>query len=108
MIVLSAYWVTGLEEAVPGTRALAFADNWEFRADSPGSVKKALQRKSAVAGGVGIILKQKFLDQFDAIVPEHDWIQLVKGHVAILRLRGPLGCLDIFCCYFSTGGFHLF
>ena len=58
---------------------------------------------SAAKGGIGIILNQDFLKKFDKIT-NANWIEILPGYVAILRLRGPLGSLDICCCYFPTGG----
>ena len=53
-------------------------------------------------GGVGIIIKKCFLDRFGLVEPE--WLQLVPGEVACLRLRGDAGNLDLFTVYFPTGG----
>ena len=58
---------------------------------------------SAAKGGVGIILNQEFLKKFDTI-NNAEWLEILPGYVAVLRLRGPLGSLDIFCCYFPAGG----
>jgi len=58
---------------------------------------------SASTAGIGIILNNNFLKQFDAITRENNWIEIIKGYVAILKLKGPEGNLDIFCCYFPTG-----
>ena len=54
------------------------------------------------AGGVGVIVKNIFLDKFKLAVPE--WIQLVHGEVACLRLSGTEGKLDLLSVYFPTGG----
>ena len=58
---------------------------------------------TAAAAGVGIILKSDFLKRFNKIDPIKDWVQIKKGYVAVLKLRGPEGNLDIFCCYYPTG-----
>ena len=58
---------------------------------------------SSSAGGVGIILSRQFLAQFRPVDETKDWITIVPGHVAVLRLRGAQGSLDIFCVYMPTG-----
>ena len=57
---------------------------------------------SAQKAGVGIILKQSFLDKF-ATVQKGDFQELEPGRVARLRLRGPEGHLDIWTIYLTTG-----
>ena len=58
--------------------------------------------ESHSTGGVGIMLQERFLEQFNPVQPSA-WIQVVPGRVAVLRLDGPNGSLDIYCVYFHTG-----
>ena len=51
--------------------------------------------------GVGIIVKNSFLNKFKRRQPQ--WIHLAKGEVACLRLYGDEGDLDLFSVYFPTG-----
>ena len=55
---------------------------------------------TSARAGVGIILRDSFLRQFD---PDPVWDEPVPGRAAVLRLRGPLGALDIWTVYFATG-----
>lgn len=56
---------------------------------------------TAARAGVGIILKEAFLQQFSLAEP--DWLELEPGRLARLRLRGGAGVLDLFVAYFPTG-----
>ena len=58
---------------------------------------------TAKAAGIGILLKRDFLSRFNAVVKSRGWIEIIPGYVAILKLHGPEGNLDIFCCYYPTG-----
>jgi len=58
---------------------------------------------TASVAGIGLILHRNFLSKFNTIVPDRDWIQVVPGRVAILKLRGAQGALDIICVYLPTG-----
>ena len=49
-------------------------------------------------GGVGLWVKQSFLSRF----PNWVWVELEAGRVAVLRLSGECGELDIFCVYLDT------
>ena len=71
--------------------------------------KRYLQQAGLVAfwshgtnarAGIGIVVRQTFLDQFDK---NPAWDQVSKGEAGILRLKGPNGNLDLASCYFPTG-----
>ena len=51
--------------------------------------------------GVGLLIKDEFLSKFNPVRPE-DWKEIEPGRSAMLQLRGPLGCIDIVCMYWST------
>ena len=51
--------------------------------------------------GVGIIIRNSFLREFDATPPQ--WIDISPGEAGVLRLSGPKGQLDLFTLYFPTG-----
>ena len=51
--------------------------------------------------GVGILVRNSFLQQFSSKPPQ--WIHIQKGEAAVLRLSGPSGDLDLFVSYFPTG-----
>ena len=51
--------------------------------------------------GVGILLNQKFLDEFKTQAPE--WGEIAVGEAAMLQLQGEEGNLDIFSLYLPTG-----
>ena len=51
---------------------------------------------TAKAAGIGILLKRDFLSRFNAVVKSRDWIEIIPGYVAILKLHGPECNLDIF------------
>jgi len=53
--------------------------------------------------GIGLLLKQEFLNKFNPVNPERDWNPIVPGRVGILSLQGSLGSLDIVVAYFATG-----
>jgi len=58
---------------------------------------------TASVAGIGIILNRDFLCKFNTIIPNRDWVEVIPGRVAILKLRGRLGALDIICAYLPTG-----
>ena len=60
---------------------------------------------SARHAGVGLILKQDFLKNFHPVERDH-WKELEPGRLAVLRLTGPLGNLDLFVAYLATGGYR--
>ena len=53
-------------------------------------------------GGIAIVVNNHFLRLFNQVVPERDLTVVVPGRIAILSLRGPLGNLDIMCCYMDA------
>ena len=59
---------------------------------SPGTSRRA---------GVGLVVKESFLAQFDPAMTR--WEEVVPGRAAVLRLKGPLGALDLYTLYFATG-----
>ena len=54
---------------------------------------------TAQRGGVGVIVKKKFLERFSYI----DWEEVVEGRAAVLHLDGKEGAMDIWATYFPTG-----
>ena len=50
--------------------------------------------------GVGIFISEQFINQFD---PHPEWQEISPGRMAILRLRGPQGALDLCVIYMHTG-----
>ena len=56
---------------------------------------------TAARAGIGLLVKNKFLAHFDQSLTQ--WIEVVPGRAAILRLKGPQGALDIHAVYFATG-----
>ena len=56
---------------------------------------------TAARAGVGIIVRQAFVDRFQAAPP--CWEALVPGRLGRLRLVGADGCLDLFAAYFPSG-----
>ncbi|CAK0831798.1 unnamed protein product [Prorocentrum cordatum] len=52
--------------------------------------------------GVGVLIRHSFLLNFNPC-SEEDWVEIVPGRVAVLRLRSPHGALDIVSVYLSTG-----
>lgn len=57
---------------------------------------------NSTVGGVGILVDERFLQQFDLPVSEQ-LEEVVPGRVGALRLRGPAGRLDLFVVYAATG-----
>ncbi len=55
---------------------------------------------TAARAGVGLLLRDEFLSQFD---PDPEWEEPVPGRAALLKLRGDKGALDIWTLYFATG-----
>ena len=58
--------------------------------------------RTAQAAGAAIILKKSFRAKF-ASFQEGDFVKLIQGRVARLRLHGPQGSLDIYAVYMHTG-----
>ena len=56
---------------------------------------------SAARAGVGLVVKDSFLSLFDCA--SRHWQILEAGRLAVLRIRGQLGCLNLVVCYFPTG-----
>ena len=56
---------------------------------------------TAARAGVGIVVKQSFLDKFTLAEPE--WMEPEAGRLATLRLHGASGNLDLVVCYLPTG-----
>ena len=56
----------------------------------------------AKRAGVGLVVHKDFLARF-APVKDADWIQVERGRLACLRLRGPEGNLDLWAAYLTTG-----
>ena len=52
--------------------------------------------------GIGLLVQRSFLDNFNPVV-ESDWEQIEPGRVAVLRLRGPCGGIDLFVVYMASG-----
>ena len=57
---------------------------------------------SSSQAGVGILVNHKFLQRFASVRPERDFIEVIPGRIALLRLRGAEGNLDIVCMYADT------
>ena len=58
---------------------------------------------TAGQAGVGLIVKRQFLELFNPVDMDTDWVQIEPGRVAVLRLNGKHGSMDIFCTYLATG-----
>ena len=56
---------------------------------------------TAARAGVGIIVKESFLQRFGLAIPQ--WHILEIGRLAVLKLVGPQGALDILVGYYPTG-----
>ena len=56
----------------------------------------------AQRAGVGLLVHKDFLARF-AAVRDTDWVQVEKGRLACLHLRGPEGNLDLWAAYLPTG-----
>ena len=54
---------------------------------------------SAAHAGIGIVVKNSFLEHFEEI----SWQVLWPGRAGRLRLRGREGALDLIACYFHSG-----
>ena len=48
--------------------------------------------------GIGLIVQKSFINQFK----ERSWEEIEAGRIAVLRLRGGKGGLDLWVCYFSA------
>ena len=59
---------------------------------------------TAARAGVGVIVTNAFLQKFTLAEPE--WLELEPGRLAVLRLWGASGCLDVVSCYMPTGRAH--
>ena len=57
---------------------------------------------TAHQAGVGMLISHEFLEHFNPVAPQ-DWVEVVPGRVAMLRLRGPEGALDLVTVYLPTG-----
>ena len=57
---------------------------------------------TAHQAGVGMLISHEFLEHFNPVAPQ-DWVEIVPGRVAMLRLRGPEGALDLVAVYLLTG-----
>ena len=55
---------------------------------------------SHAAAGVGITVKNSFLQNFEA---DRRWEVILPGRAAVLKLHGKAGSLDLFVVYFHTG-----
>ena len=60
---------------------------------------------STHTAGVGLWIRHSFLQHFNP-AQAGDWVEIVPGRAAVLRLNGPLGSLDIFVVYMHTGAAH--
>ena len=56
---------------------------------------------TAARAGVGIVVKHSFLHRFRLASPE--WLEVEPGRLAVLRLCGASGGLDLIACYMPTG-----
>lgn len=82
------------------------AHSLQGRADAlrlPAHLTAFWSNGTARTAGVGIILRRDFLHLFNPINPDSDWVEIEPGRVAVLRLSGSNGALDIFCVYLATG-----
>ena len=53
--------------------------------------------------GIGLVLKRRFLREFNPIDQEKDWCELVPGRMASLYLNGPNGSLNVIVVYLDSG-----
>ena len=84
----------GIQEShsTPG-RAKAFDNEFSFKFTSFWS------HLSKGTAGIGIIVSNSFLGKFQS---EPVWDQVIPGRIAILRLRGSVGSLDLAVCYLDA------
>ncbi len=68
----------------------------------PAGVRSFWSHDTTRTAGVGLLVKDDFLSSFNP-VKAHDWEDVEDGRAAVLRLRGPRGCLDVFVLYMDTG-----
>ena len=54
------------------------------------------------SAGIGILVAKAFLAQFDR-PPTRKLESIVPGRIGVLRLRGPVGGIDLYSVYFTTG-----
>ena len=54
--------------------------------------------------GVGLVVKDSFLQQFNEIVRDDDWVEIEPGRMAKLCLRGPHGSLDLIIVVYLASG----
>ena len=52
--------------------------------------------------GIGLIVKEEFLNKFNLMDTANDWLELVPGRVGMLRLDGPSGALDLAVVYLDA------
>lgn len=57
---------------------------------------------TASSAGIGILISEKFLLNFEPIA-EDKLMEVVPGRVGGVQLQGPNGCLDLWCLYLTTG-----
>ena len=76
-----------------------------FELELPACVKGFWSHNTTHQAGVGLLTEQAFLDKFNPVDPSNsdDWEEVDAGRVAVLRLRGPSGGVDIFVLYVATG-----
>ena len=58
---------------------------------------------STTQAGVAIWVQNSLLEKFDA-PDDNNWLEIIPGRVARLRLQGPAGALDIYVVYLQVGG----
>ena len=68
----------------------------------PTGIRPLWSHDSARQAGVGLWIKESFSSKFNPLNSE-SCEELEAGRVAVLRLRGPQGGLDIFVVYHHTG-----
>ena len=68
----------------------------------PRGIRAFWSHGSARIGGVGILLREQFLQHFRP-VQDDDWEEIVPGRIAVLHLGGSEGSLDLVTIYMQTG-----
>lgn len=71
-------------------------------ASLPSDIRAFWSHGSTTVGGVGLWLSSSFLSRFGPVA-EQDFTEIEQGRVAVLRLDGPQGSLDVFSIYMPTG-----
>ena len=59
--------------------------------------------RDKTTAGVGVAVSKDFLKNFGPIDEKSDWVTIVEGRAAKLRLRGMHGALDIITIYATSG-----